>query len=905
MRRLFATLALLATLVFGVSSSAAAATYYVATAGGGGSDAANGAIGTPWLTIAHGLSVINAGDILYLRAGSYNGKIFETDFAHTGTAWTAGNFITIAGYTGETATITNGSGGNIGRFQDGSVHHVLLDHLVFDGTSVAGGGALLYLAPNSHDIHLNVVEIKNALSDGILGYGDSHELRDLNVHNNGRLGTVDGSYKHDNGAYLSAITNSLIIGGTYWDNECVGLRVGSSNPENASGNTIKNVTAYQNGAGLGTGGTSPCDSIGAGILLADVNNTVMNSVAYGNSEGIVLYGLSGKATTGIKVYNNTLHSNQSYGINIESGLVSGAEIKNNILYGNGGSNTIGDVGASTVYATNMTSDPSFVSASTHVYTLLATSLAIDTGTTIALVTTDFAGTSRPQGSAYDVGAYEFVPDAGGTPGTVTAVAGAHVSAYTTAGSITTAGINTTTATFIVAVITGNYVYDSTMVVSDSKGNVWIPLTVGEQDIAGYGPSSRLVYSFPTSVGSGHTFTVNSGDAVGIAVQAFTGVLAGNPVDAQSGGSALAQTVTLGTITPSQNNELIVTGVGQATYQDGTFSIGSGFTLAESAPSSGTTNYGYGLAYKIQGTLAAVAPVWNYGTDPPALAARMAAFKASSADTTAPTVVSVTSSTANGSYTTGAVIPVQVTLSEVITVAGGTPQLTLETGTSDAVLNCSSGSGTATLTCNYTVSAGDTTSDLDYKATGSFVLNGSTIKDAAGNDAVLTLVAPGAVGSLGANKAIVIDTTAPTVTNVTSTVTNATYHLGAVIPITITFAETVNVTGFPQITLETGTNDAVVNYTSGSGSATLTFTYTVAAGHTSLDLDYKATNSLVLNSGTILDGALNAATLTLATPGQAGSLGANKAIVIDTSVPLGGSGGTTNDWWLLFGRPGQD
>ena len=94
----------------------------------------------------------------------------------------------------------------------------------------------------------------------------------------------------------------------------------------------------------------------------------------------------------------------------------------------------------------------------------------------------------------------------------------------------------------------------------------------------------------------------------------------------------------------------------------------------------------------------------------------------------------------------------------------------------------------------------------------------------------------------------------------------------------------NVTGVPQLTLETGTTDEVVNYSSGSGSNTLTFNYTVAAGDTSSDLDYVSPSALALNGGTIQDGSSNDATLTLPTPGTAGSLGANKAIVIDTTAP---------------------
>ena len=85
------------------------------------------------------------------------------------------------------------------------------------------------------------------------------------------------------------------------------------------------------------------------------------------------------------------------------------------------------------------------------------------------------------------------------------------------------------------------------------------------------------------------------------------------------------------------------------------------------------------------------------------------------------------------------------------------------------------------------------------------------------------------GSLGANKALVIDGVVPTVTNVTSTTSDGTLKLGDVAVITVTFSEAVTVittNGF-QLTLETGSSDAVVNYTSGSGGTTLTFNYTVS------------------------------------------------------------------------------
>ena len=84
-----------------------------------------------------------------------------------------------------------------------------------------------------------------------------------------------------------------------------------------------------------------------------------------------------------------------------------------------------------------------------------------------------------------------------------------------------------------------------------------------------------------------------------------------------------------------------------------------------------------------------------------------------------------------------------------------------------------------------------------------------------------------------------------VTGVSSTANNGSFKQSDVIPVTVTFDQSVTVTGTPQLTLETGSSDAVVNYSSGSPGNTLTFNYTVDAGHSSSDLDYKATNSLTL------------------------------------------------------------
>ena len=253
------------------------------------------------------------------------------------------------------------------------------------------------------------------------------------------------------------------------------------------------------------------------------------------------------------------------------------------------------------------------------------------------------------------------------------------------------------------------------------------------------------------------------------------------------------------------------------------------------------------------------------------------------DQTIPIVSTVTATTANGVYTVNNTIAITITFTEAVTVSG-TPHLTLETGSSDAVVNYASGSGSATIIFNYTVASGQNSADLDYVSTAALALYSGSIKDSEDRNAYLTMPTPGAANSLAANKALIIDTAVPTVSSVSSTTDDGRYRTGDVIAVTVEFSETVTVTGTPQLTLETGSADAVVNYASGTGSSTLIFNYTVASGHTNADLDYVSASSLVLNGGTIVDVISYAATLTLPTPVATNSLAANKALVIDQLYP---------------------
>jgi len=88
---------------------------------------------------------------------------------------------------------------------------------------------------------------------------------------------------------------------------------------------------------------------------------------------------------------------------------------------------------------------------------------------------------------------------------------------------------------------------------------------------------------------------------------------------------------------------------------------------------------------------------------------------------------------------------------------------------------------------------------------------------------------------------------PTITSVSAATPDNTYGIGTNIDITVQFSEIVNVTGAPQLSLAGVT--PVASYLSGTGTNTLTFRYTVAAGDSSLDLDYLSITALSLSGGT--------------------------------------------------------
>jgi len=258
----------------------------------------------------------------------------------------------------------------------------------------------------------------------------------------------------------------------------------------------------------------------------------------------------------------------------------------------------------------------------------------------------------------------------------------------------------------------------------------------------------------------------------------------------------------------------------------------------------------------------------------AIAAGYTSGQTYTVDTTIPTVTSV-SVPANATYVSGQNLNFVVNFGESVTVNIGveTPRIALTIGSSPVVYaSYVSGSGTSALVFRYTVVSGNTDSDGVTLGT-SLDLNGGTIKDAAGNNATLTL------NSVGSTTSVLVDATVPTVTSV-GIPANATYVSGQDLDFTVNFGENVTVNtvgGTPSITLAIGSSTVYASYVSGSGTSALVFRYTVVSGNTDSDGVALGT-SMDLNGGTIKDAAGNNATLTL------NSVGSTTSVLVDAIVP---------------------
>ncbi len=169
-------------------------------------------------------------------------------------------------------------------------------------------------------------------------------------------------------------------------------------------------------------------------------------------------------------------------------------------------------------------------------------------------------------------------------------------------------------------------------ITDSKSNTWTyatPVTLGgaiEMSVA---------YCHSPTVGSGHTFTMNVAtlDFSYLTAIGFSGAAAAAGYDTTVAGFSFGtNTQQPGSLTPVEDNEVLITFLYGTDTGASNLTINSGFTEVEDIAVSDNSNSQIGLAYKIQTTAGAENPTWT-GTSWTAAASmytHMTAFKAAAA-----------------------------------------------------------------------------------------------------------------------------------------------------------------------------------------------------------------------------------------------------------------------------------
>jgi hypothetical protein len=185
-------------------------------------------------------------------------------------------------------------------------------------------------------------------------------------------------------------------------------------------------------------------------------------------------------------------------------------------------------------------------------------------------------------------------------------------------------IDTTGADLLVA--SGNYFTSSGAgTLTDGYSNTWTALTPRDTG-GGVGGTNQMYYCLNPVVGSGHSFTWARPSIFGsLAVSAYHGVKLTSAFDLENGASsASATTLQPGSITPSEDNEVLVTSL----LNIGTFStpsIDSGFTIRAYA-SGGGSYFDVAIADLIQSSAGAANPTWTSTASSQRMAAEIASFK---------------------------------------------------------------------------------------------------------------------------------------------------------------------------------------------------------------------------------------------------------------------------------------
>lgn len=345
---------------------------YVATTG---SDSNPGTKAAPFKTIAKASSVAKPDTIVHVASGTYTGGLSTTA---SGTA--TGRIYYVSDVLWG-AKLVPGSGSSVAWNDSGS-------YTTISGFDVDGQGGTAWR-----------IGLRMAGSYSVLQNNHVHNIYTSGTcDSNGGAGIVtDGYYKQHDHAILNNTVDHVGFSGCGTISGIYGQSAYMK---------VKNNLVYAIGS----------DGI---VFYHDATNVdVINNTVFNADRGIIMsangfYNLI-TAPDYFNVHNNIVVNNRGTGIGEGAGplgIGSNNTYRNNLVYGNGGSNLSLTSGSSTRTSGTVSADPQFmnyVSTGGGDYRLKSTSPAINKGATTYAPTTDINGVSRPQGGGIDIGAYEYI-----------------------------------------------------------------------------------------------------------------------------------------------------------------------------------------------------------------------------------------------------------------------------------------------------------------------------------------------------------------------------------------------------------------------------------------------------------------------------------------------------------------